>query len=58
MVLCKLSNPSRLSVVELLGLMEVLEVLIICPDFNVYGSAHEVVLHSSRVSMMARSSLL
>ncbi len=39
----QLSDPSCLSSVQLLWFSEILEVLMIHPDFNVYGGAHEVV---------------
>ncbi len=43
MVFCWLSDPSSLSSVYLLGLSEVLEILVICPDLEVLVCAHEVV---------------
>ena len=43
MIFRKLGNPTSLSSVELLGLPEILEVLMICPDFDVDGGTCEVV---------------
>ncbi len=44
MVLCQLGDPSCLSSVQLLWESEVLEVLVIGPDFHILGGAHEVVV--------------
>ncbi len=41
-VFCELSDPVGLSSVQLLGESEILEVLMICPDFYVFSCAHEV----------------
>ncbi len=42
-VFCQFGYPASLSSVQLLRLLEILEVLVICPDFNIYGGAHQVV---------------
>ncbi len=41
-VFSQFGHPARLSAVQLLWLSEVLEVLVIRPDFDVYGGAHQV----------------
>ncbi len=43
MIFCEFGDPMSLSLVQLLGLSEILEVLMISPDFKVLGSSHEVV---------------
>lgn len=43
MVFSKLSDPARLSVVQLLQFSEILEVLVVCPGFDINGHSHEVV---------------
>ena len=42
-VFCEFGNPSRLSAIEFLRLAEILEILVVGPDFNVNRGAHEVV---------------
>ncbi len=44
MILRQLGNPARLSSVQLLRFSKILEVLVICLDFDVNGSAHKVVV--------------
>ncbi len=39
----RFGHPARLSSVQLLRLSEILEVLMIRPDFEIYGGAHQVV---------------
>ncbi len=42
-VFSQFGHPACLSSVQLLRLLEVLEVLVICPDFHIFGGSHEVV---------------
>ncbi len=43
-IFCEFCYPLGLSSVQLLRLAEVLKVLVICPDLNVLGGSHEVML--------------
>ncbi len=42
MILCQLGDPSCLSSVQLLGELEVLEILMVHPDFYIFSGAHKV----------------
>lgn len=42
-VFCEFSDPACLASVQFLGFLEVLEVLMIHPDFNIFCGTHEVV---------------
>ena len=42
-VLGELSDLACLLLVQLLGLLDVLEILVICPDFYIFSCSHQVV---------------
>ncbi len=43
MIFREFGNPACLSSVQLLGFPEILEVLMICPDFKIFFGPHKVV---------------